>query len=55
MYHISTIKICVSGIMPHCITSDTMEGPFRTIFFDGKNYEAEMKDKKYTEVQTFSR
>ena len=44
----------ILGIMPHCITSDTLKRPLETITFDGKNYENEMKGDKFAKVQTFS-
>ena len=43
------------GIMPHCITSDTLERPLKIMPFDGMNYEQEMKGEKFNIVQEFSK
>lgn len=43
------------GIMPHCITSNTLKKPYKIMSFNGINYENEMKGEKFARVQSFTK
>ena len=45
----------LSGIMPHCITSNTLRKPYNIMSFNGINYENEMKGEKFARVQSFTK